>query len=192
MKLTKPGRLRGVAAIPAFDGRFGIMTKSHTNKARPAGAGDIAALGSLMIEFYAEARFSLPRVAAEHTFAALLAAPNMGQVWVLESDGQAAGFVVLTVSFSMEYGGLRGFVDDFFVAKQFRRRGLGSLALQAVKEECAGQGVRALLVETGAANDAALSVYHRAGFVDTEHLLLKIELGAPVHAVERGDGADEA
>jgi GNAT superfamily N-acetyltransferase len=40
----------------------------------------------------------------------------------------------------MEYGELRGFVDDFFVAKQFRRRGLGALALQAVREECTRRG----------------------------------------------------
>jgi GNAT superfamily N-acetyltransferase len=159
------------------------------NQARPAGPDDIPALGSLMIEFYAEAQFSLPRAAAEQTFAALLAAPEMGQAWLLESDGEAAGFVVLTVSFSMEYGALRGFVDDFFVAKPYRRRGLGSFALQAVKEECDRRGVRALLVETGATNDVALSVYHRAGFVDTGHQLLKIEVGAPLHAVEQRDQA---
>jgi len=168
------------------------VTQSHTNQARPAEASDIVVLGSLMIEFYAEAQFSLPRAAAERTFAALLAEPNLGWVWLLESDGRPAGFVVLTVSFSMEYGGLRGFVDDFFVAKPFRRRGLGLLALQAVKEECARRGVRALLVETSSANRDALSVYHRAGFVDTEHLLMKVELGRAVHAVEQGDEADKA
>jgi len=115
----------------------GALRESNTNRARPAGPEDIAALGSLMIAFYAEAQFSLARLAAEQTFAALLAAPAMGQVWLLESDGQAAGFIVLTVSFSMEYGGLRGFVDDFFVAQPYRRRGLGSFALEAVKEDCA-------------------------------------------------------
>jgi GNAT superfamily N-acetyltransferase len=137
-----------------------------------------------MIQFYAEAQFSLSRVAAERTFAALLAAPNVGQVWLLESEGRPAGYVVLTVSFSMEYGGLRGFVDDLFVLKEFRRRGLGSVALQAVKEECVRRAVKALLVETSSANQDAVSVYQRAGFVDTGHLLMKVELGQPVHAVE--------
>jgi GNAT superfamily N-acetyltransferase len=145
-----------------------------------------------MIEFYSEAQFSLARAVAEHTFAALVAEPSLGQVWLLESDGQAAGFVVLTVSFSMEYGGSRGFVDDFFVARQFRRRGLGSLALKAVREECTRRGVRALLVETSSDNRAAVSVYRRAGFADTGHMLMKLELGRPVHAVEQGDEADEA
>ena len=160
------------------------MAERRGAHVRPAGVDDIPALGSLMIEFYAEAELSLTRPAAERTFAALLAAPDRGGAWLLESDGQPAGFVVLTVSFSMEYGGLRGFVDDFFVARRYRRRGLGGMALQAVRDECARRGVRALLVETGPGNRDALSVYGRAGFVDTEHVLLKIELSPGVHAVE--------
>jgi GNAT superfamily N-acetyltransferase len=160
------------------------------SQARPAEAADIVALGSLMIEFYAEAQFPLSRAAAERTFAALLSAPDMGRVWVLESAGRPAGFVVLTVSFSMEYGALRGFVDDFFVAKECRRRGLGAVALQAVKQECVRRGVKALLVETSSANREALSVYQQAGFVDTGHLLMKVELGEALHAVEP-DAADQ-
>jgi ribosomal protein S18 acetylase RimI-like enzyme len=161
------------------------MTDRQQQMARVANASDVGALGALMVEFYAESGFKLSPAAAERTFAALLAAPSQGQIWLLEVDGHAAGFVVLTVSFSMEYGGLRGFVDDFFVAKQFRRRGLGRLALQAVKGECMRRGVRALLVETGPTNDAALSVYRQAGFVDTEHALLKVELSQALHAVEQ-------
>ena len=167
------------------------MTDRRQQTARVANASDVGALGALMVEFYAEAGFTLPPAAAERTFAALLAAPSLGQIWLLEVDGHAAGFVVLTVSFSMEYGGLRGFVDDFFVPKQFRRRGLGRLALQAVKDECMRRGVRALLVETGPTNEAALSVYRRAGFVDTDHALLKVELREALHAVEQEDEADE-
>jgi GNAT superfamily N-acetyltransferase len=90
----------------------------------------------------------------------------------------------------MEYGGLRGFVDDFFVSKQCRRRGLGAVALRAVEQECVRRGVKALLVETSSANREALSVYRRAGFVDTGHLLMKVELGEALHAVEP-DAADQ-
>lgn len=157
------------------------MGKEDLSRARPAHAGDVGVLAALMIEFYAEAHFPLSRRAAERTFAALLAVPNLGQAWLLESAGSPAGFAVLTVSFSMEYGGLRGFVDDFFVSKPYRRRGLGALALRAVREECVRRGVKALLVETSTANEGALSVYRRAGFQDTGHLLMKLELGKPAH-----------
>jgi GNAT superfamily N-acetyltransferase len=148
---------------------------------RTASTADVGALASLMIEFYSEADFALPRAAAERTLSALIAAPGLGQVWILECDGDPAGFVVLTVAFSMEYGGLRGFVDDFFVRKHYRRRGLGAQALAEVKRACAARGVRALVVETGPSNDEALRVYRRAGFADTGRLLLALALAGPVH-----------
>lgn len=151
------------------------------NHVRTAGPDDIVALASLMIDFYAEANFALPQEAAERTFRALQGSPDLGQVWLIESGGQPAGFVVLTVAFSMEFGGLRGFVDDLFVSKAFRRRGLAALAVAAVKAEAAGRGVRALLVETGPDNGEALSVYGRAGFRDTGHVLMTLALESPVH-----------
>lgn len=142
---------------------------------------DVPALVGLMREFYAEASFPLPEAAAARTFAALIGDPHLGQVWLMTVGGEPAGFVVLTVCFSMEYGGLRGFVDDFFVAPAFRRQGLGAAALAAVRAECEARGVRAVLVETSEDNEKALSVYRRAGFADSGHLLMTLPLAAPVH-----------
>ena len=139
-------------------------------------------LVALMTEFYAEAGYSLPAEPAARTFAQLLGDPRLGRVWVLEDDALPVGYVVLTVSFSMEYGGLRGFVDDLFVRPPYRGRGLAAAALAEVRRACASLGVRALHVEVGPANDMALRVYRRSGFEDSGHLLLTLPLDAPVHA----------
>jgi ribosomal protein S18 acetylase RimI-like enzyme len=96
---------------------------------------------------------------------------------MIELDGHAAGFVVLTVSFSMEVGGLRGFIDDFYVSPPFRRRGLGHAALEEVTRACRRRGVRALVVESGPGNTAALNAYRSAGFADTGRCLLMLTLG---------------
>jgi GNAT superfamily N-acetyltransferase len=141
---------------------------------------DVETLVRLMKQFYAEESFSLSEHSAERAFESLLDDSRLGQVWMIEEDGHAAGFVVLTVSFSMEYGGLRGFVDDFYVAPQYRRRGLGHAALEEVKRACRRRGVRALLVETGPGNDAALSAYRSVGFEDTGHALLTLALADPI------------
>jgi len=83
--------------------------------------------------------------------------------------------------YAMEYGGLRGFVDDFYVRPRFRKRGLGSEALTCVKAHCLAKGVRALFVQTGPDNQTAQRVYRRAGFSDTGHLLLVQPLTTPLH-----------
>lgn len=152
-----------------------------SHQIEPAREQDIPALVGLMRAFYGESDFPLPEAPAARTFAALLADPRLGRVFLLRADGEPAGFVVLTVVFSMEFGGLRGFVDDFFVAPAFRRRGLGAAALAAVRAEAEARGLRALLVETSHDNAKALGVYRQAGFTDSGHLLMRLPLAAPVH-----------
>ena len=137
---------------------------------------DVDALVRLMREFYAEANFTLSEDIAARTFETLLDDSRLGQVWVIEEDGHPAGFVVLTVSFSMEFGGLRGFVDDFYVSPHYRNRGLGHAALEEVKRACVRRGVRALFVETGPENQAALSAYQSVGFTDSGRCLLLLAL----------------
>lgn len=150
------------------------------NPIRLATLTDVDALVSLLQAFYAEGAFALSEQAASRAFEALLDDSRLGQVWMIEHDGHPAGFVVLTVGFSMEFGGLRGFVDDFYVAPPYRRRGLGHAALEEVKRACRRRGVRALLVETGPNNGAALSAYRSVGFEDSGRCLLMLPLADPL------------
>lgn len=150
---------------------------------RSAGQADVPALVSLMQGFYAEAGFPLPAGPAEAAFATLLSAPHLGAVWLAERDGRAVGHVVLTVAFSMEYGGLRGFIDDLYVQQSDRGRGTGAALLAAARAGAVERGLRALCVETGLADHPARSLYARAGYADSGHALLVQSLAAPVHAV---------
>ena len=150
-------------------------------RVRRATAADVPVLVDLMREFYAEAGFSLPAAQAARTFDRLLTTPDLGAVWLMLSEGVPAGFVVLTVAFSMEYGALRGFVDDLFVAPRFRQSGLATEALAAVKRSCAERDVRALLVETSSTNEPAMRTYRRAGFQENGRLLLSMPLACAVH-----------
>lgn len=148
---------------------------------RPATPADIPALVRLMTEFYAESNFVLPAGPATRTFELLLGDPRLGAVWLGELGGAPAGHVVLTVCFSMEYGGLRGFIDDLYVRPDARGRGVAAGLLAAARAEAVERGVRALHVETGPDNAIARRVYARAGYVESGHLFLTLPLAAPVH-----------
>ncbi len=132
---------------------------------RTATIADVPDLVGLMDEFYAEAHFPLDHPAAELSFSALLRQPALGTVWLMLHDGQPAGYVVLTTRFSMEYGGLDGFVDDLFVRPRFRRRGLGASALALLLEEAHARGLRALHVEVGRTNQAGQALYRSLGMM---------------------------
>lgn len=148
---------------------------------REATASDCALLVGLMSEFYAESGYPLNRRRAEIAFSELLSDPGLGQVWLIQAEPGPIGYVVLTLGYSMEYGGRDAFVDDLFIQPSFRGRGLGKLALAEVRATCAERGVRALHLEVGRDNDAAQSLYRQTGFVDTDRQLLTLKLADPTH-----------
>jgi GNAT superfamily N-acetyltransferase len=148
---------------------------------RKASPDDVQPLVALMAEFYAESDCPLNERRAAEAFAALLADDRLGHVWFIQADSRHVGHVVVTLCFSMEYGGLIAFVDDLFVQASHRRAGLGTAALTEVRDFCANRGIRALLVETGRDNVPAQALYRRVGFVDTDRQLLARSLADPTH-----------
>jgi GNAT superfamily N-acetyltransferase len=150
---------------------------------RSARRVDIPTLTALMAEFYGEAGYRLSREAAARVFGALLDDPRLGRVWLIEAAEVPVGYVVLTLAYSMEFGALRGFIDDFFVQPAARGKGFGAAALTAVRQACDGLGVRALLVETGPEGHSARRLYARAGFQDSGRVLLTQALAPAVHEV---------
>jgi GNAT superfamily N-acetyltransferase len=149
---------------------------------RKASADDIERLVALMAEFYAEGGYLLDHRRAAGIFAELVADARLGQVWLIQAGSRAVGHVVVTVCYSMEYGGLIAIVDDLYVQPGYRGRGLATAALAEVRAWCAARSLRAIKVETGPDNAAAQAAYRRAGFVvKTDRQLMALELAAPTH-----------
>lgn len=148
---------------------------------REARAADVPALVALMGEFYAESGYPLPAAAAARAFLDVIENARHGRVWLIEHEAESAGHLVLTFAFSMEYGGLRGFIDDLFVRPRFRGRGFAAAALAHARQAALDEGVRALFVEAGPDNHAARRVYARAGFRESGRLLLAQALATPTH-----------
>lgn len=134
----------------------------------------------MMQEFYAETDHSLDRQWASASFSALLHDDSRGAVWIIFHDSEAAGYVVLTFRFSMEYGGLDAFIDDLFIRPGHRRQSLGRAVLKELFDECEKRKVLAVHVEVAHDNVAAKALYSRYGLKpgDDERQLLTVLLGA--------------
>jgi ribosomal protein S18 acetylase RimI-like enzyme len=82
----------------------------------------------------------------------------------------------------MEDGGLIACLDDLFVKRDWRNRGLGTKALVEARSFCENAGIRALTVEVGLANVAAQAIYRRVGFAEAVgRQLLALPLAPPTH-----------
>lgn len=148
-----------------------------TTTTRSATLDDIPLLVDMMQEFYAESNYSLDRPWATASFSALLRDDSRGAAWIVFHDAEPAGYVVLTVRFSMEYGGLDAFIDDLFVRPSYRRQGLGRAVLRAFFAECERRNVFAVHVEVGHNNVAAKTLYGSYGLCDNGRQMLVVRLG---------------
>ncbi len=143
---------------------------------RPATMDDLTPLTEMMQEFYAESGYLLDQKKAKAAFCRLPRDHSLGAIWIAFEKAQPAGYGVTTLRFSMEYGGLDAFIDDFFVRSDYRRRGLGGALLNAFFSEVAQRDVRVVHVEADREGVAARALYGAFGFCDSGQQLLTLSL----------------
>jgi ribosomal protein S18 acetylase RimI-like enzyme len=156
-----------------------------TTTIRNATVDDIPILVDLMQEFYAGSNYPLDKQWATASFSSLLQDGSLGATWLVFYDSEPAGYVVLTIKFSMEYGGLDAFIDDLFIRQFYRRRGLGRELLNVLFDECRRRKVLTVHVEVGHDNIAAKGLYHSYG-------LKPYNDGRQMLTVRLGDSFDDA
>ncbi|WP_425053681.1 N-acetyltransferase family protein [Psychromarinibacter sp. S121] len=120
----------------------------------------------------------LPLVAAYHAFegieqddatrraalAPLLAGSPLGAVWLIGLRRAPVGYIALSFGWSIEFGGMDGIIDEFFIRENVRGRGMGTEVLMALMPQLAHAGLKALHLEANPANEPALRLYQRRGF----------------------------
>ena len=133
----------------------------------------------------------LPLVAAYHEFEGigssdkqrreslsfLLRDQDFGAVWCISHDDELAGYIALCKGYSIEFGGFDAFIDEFYLAAEFRSKGIGGEALNAIKAEALKLDINALHLEVARDNTRARRLYAAHGFEAREkYLLMSAEL----------------
>lgn len=78
-------------------------------------------------------------------------------------DGQIAGYIHLSFSYSCEAGGLVVWVEELYIKPEYRGLGLGGEALEFVKNEYRGKAAR-IRLEISPENTGAARLYKKHGF----------------------------
>jgi diamine N-acetyltransferase len=95
-----------------------------------------------------------------------------GKAWLIACDGKYVGYVVLTVSFSFEYRGYDAFIDELYIAEEYRKKGIGRRAMEFVEIAAAEFEVNAIHLEVSHGDDPAIGLYKRVGYVDNQRFLM--------------------
>ncbi len=128
----------------------------------------------------------LPLVAAMHdeagiaqddetrraALAPLLEGSPHGAVYLIGPQRAPIGYLVVTFGWSVEFGGMDGFVDEIYIRPGVRGRGIASEVLGAICRALKAAGVRALHLEVERENGGARRLYGRCRFEPRERYML--------------------
>jgi GNAT superfamily N-acetyltransferase len=132
-------------------------------RARP---GDIPQLLSLIRRYWDfEGIEGFAALRIELVLKELLEGPMArGSIWVAESQGTLAGYLIVVLVMSIEQQGLMGEIDEFFVLPEARAHGTGTRLLGAAETELAQRGCVRLQLQLAIDNRRARAFYERLGF----------------------------
>jgi ribosomal protein S18 acetylase RimI-like enzyme len=129
--------------------------------ARP---GDLDRLVAMAAAFHALEQLDLTDDHRRAAILPLLEGSPHGAIWLIGPQSSPVGYIALGFGWSIELGGMEGFVDEFYIRAGVRGRGMGSEALASILRELSGTGLKALHLEVARANDGAKKLYARHGF----------------------------
>ncbi|AHD10087.1 GNAT family N-acetyltransferase [Phaeobacter gallaeciensis] len=95
-----------------------------------------------------------------------------GAVYLIGPARAPVGYIVVTFSWSVEFGGMDGFVDELFIRPPVRGRGIATEVLFALPRTLAEAGIKALHLEVDKTDDTARNLYARARFEPREKYML--------------------
>ncbi|MFI5021466.1 MAG: GNAT family N-acetyltransferase [Alphaproteobacteria bacterium] len=102
----------------------------------------------------------------------------LARAWIARIGREAVGYVVVTLGYSIEYGGRDGFIDDLYLVPELRGRGLGRKMLAFTLSQAAQLGIGTLHLEVETSNDQATRLYRSAGFEATGRSLMRLRVRA--------------
>lgn len=133
-------------------------------------------MDALVAAFHAEEEIDLSPDARAAGIQPLLAGIPHGAAYLIGPPRAPIGYVVVTFGWSIEFGGMDGFIDEIFIRPGVRGRGIATEVLLALPRALGDAGVKALHLEVGADNVVAQRLYTRAGFRAREgyHLMTRL------------------
>ena len=99
--------------------------------------------------------------------------------YMLEEDGKAVGYGLVSVTYSHEAGGKVLWLEELYIAEEYRGRGLGSEFFAAAEGYAQAHGFARLRLEVEPANVRAIALYERLGYAPLCYRQMIKELRPP-------------
>ncbi|MFN8207329.1 MAG: GNAT family N-acetyltransferase [Bacteroidales bacterium] len=139
---------------------------------RPATPDDIQLLLEMMEAFYSIDRYPFDSRLTGINLEEFIADESLGRIWMVEVDERNIGYFALTFGYSFEFKGRIALLDEIFLQKEYRNKGIGKKALEFIFKQAPGLQLKTILMEVEKHNAHAIHLYEKLGFRDHNRLIL--------------------
>ena len=143
---------------------------------KPLEIADIEVITQMMQDFYAIDNYPMDIEVAKNLFREFISNENLGKSWLIYSENEIVGYIILTFIFSFEYGGKIAFVDELFIKETARGKGIGKEAIQFIQREVPKLSLKLLYLEVEPHNKNAQKLYLAHDFVIHNRKLMKYKV----------------
>ena len=143
---------------------------------KPLEIADISIITQMMQDFYAIDNYPMDVEVAKTLFQEFITHEHLGKSWLIYSENEIVGYIILTFIFSFEYGGKIAFVDELFIKETARGKGIGKEAIQFIQREVPKLSLKLLYLEVEPHNENAQKLYLAHDFVIHNRKLMKYKV----------------
>ena len=143
---------------------------------KPLEITDIEVITQMMQDFYAIDNYPMDVEVAKNLFHEFISNENLGKSWLIYSENEIVGYIILTFIFSFEYGGKIAFVDELFIKETARGKGIGKEAIQFIQREVPKLSLKLLYLEVEPHNENAQKLYLAHDFELHNRKLMKYKV----------------
>ena len=143
---------------------------------KPLEITDISTITQMMQDFYAIDNYPMDVEVAKNLFQEFISNEHLGKSWMIYSENEIVGYIILTFIFSFEYGGKIAFVDELFIKETARGKGIGKEAIQFIQKEVPKLSLKLLYLEVEPHNENAQKLYLAHDFERHNRKLMKYKV----------------
>ena len=143
---------------------------------KPLEKVDISTITQMMQDFYAIDNYPMDVEETKTLFQEFITNENLGKSWLIFSENEIVGYIILTFIFSFEYGGKIAFIDELFIKETARGKGFGKEAIQFIQGEVPKLSLKLIYLEVEPHNENAQKLYLAHDFELHNRKLMKYKV----------------
>jgi ribosomal protein S18 acetylase RimI-like enzyme len=140
---------------------------------KPFTSSDSSLVIKMMKDFYSIDNYPFDSENSRKLLHQFLQDENLGKGWLIYSENEVVGYIILTFIFSFEYQGKIAFLDELYIKQTARGKGIGKQALQFTQQQAPKLSLKVIYLEVEPHNETAQKLYLANDFAIHKRKLLK-------------------